>query len=380
VTARMYYDADVDEAALAGQTVAIIGYGSQGHAHALNLHDSGVDVVVGLAEGSKSRRLAEEAGLRVMNVADAVRAADVVMILIPDTAQKALYDAEIAPNLRPGQLLMFAHGFNVRFERIRPPAEIDLGMVAPKGPGHLLRSVYAQGGGVPSLFAVGQDASGTARGRVLAYARALGSTRAGVLETTFKEETETDLFGEQALLCGGVSALIKAAFETLVEAGYQPELAYFETMHELKLIVDLMYRGGLNFMRFSVSDTAEYGDYVSGPRVAEGVKATMKDVLTDIQSGAFANRWIAEQDAGGAEFRQLRERDRDHQIERVGAELRAQMPFLNPVVVNAGEAQAAASGGGNGAASGGVNEAPAGGFASGTAGSGTSGATAGAKA
>jgi len=342
MTARMYYDADVDAGALDGQTVAIIGYGSQGHAHALNLHESGVSVIVGLAAGSKSKALAEEAGLEVRTVAKAVRAADIVMILVPDTAQKAVYDAEIEPNLRPGALLMFAHGFNIRFGRIRPAASIDVGMVAPKGPGHLLRSVYQAGGGVPALFAVEQDASGTARARVLAYARALGATRAGILETTFKEETETDLFGEQALLCGGVSALIKAAFETLVEAGYQPELAYFETMHELKLIVDLMYRGGLNFMRFSVSDTAEYGDYVSGPRVAEGVKATMKDVLADIQSGAFANRWIAEQESGGAEFRRLRERDRNHQIEQVGADLRAQMQFLNPVVVRAGEAQAAA--------------------------------------
>ena len=270
MTARMYYDNDVDPDALAGQTVAVIGYGSQGHAHAQNLRDSGYDVIVGLAAGSKSRKLAEEAGFRVETVADAVKAADVVMLLVPDTAQKAVYDSEIAPHLRPGQMLMFAHGFNIRFERIRPPSGIDVGMVAPKGPGHLLRSVYVAGGGVPALFAVEQDPSGSARARTLAYARAIGATRAGVLETTFKEETETDLFGEQALLCGGVSALIKAAFETLVEAGYQPELAYFETMHELKLIVDLMYRGGLNFMRFSVSDTAEYGDYVSGPRVAEG--------------------------------------------------------------------------------------------------------------
>ncbi len=342
MTARMYYDNDVDPAALAGQTVAIIGYGSQGHAHALNLHESGVKVIVGLAEGSKSKALAEEAGLEVRTVAEAVKAADAIMILVPDTAQKAVYEADIEPYLRPGQLLMFAHGFNIRFGRIQPPVNIDVGMVAPKGPGHLLRSVYQAGGGVPALFAVEQDASGTARARTLAYARALGATRAGILETTFKEETETDLFGEQALLCGGVSALIKAAFETLVEAGYQPELAYFETMHELKLIVDLMYRGGLNFMRFSVSDTAEYGDYVSGPRVAEGVKATMKDVLADIQSGSFARRWVAEQESGGAEFRRLRERDRDHQIEKVGAELRAQMPFLNPVVVHAGEAQAGA--------------------------------------
>ena len=230
------------------------------------------------------------------------------MIAVPDTLQKSVYDAEIEPNLRPGALLMFAHGFNIRFARIQPPATIDVGMVAPKGPGHLLRSVYEQGGGVPALFAVEQDPSGTARARTLAYARGIGSTRAGVLETTFKEETETDLFGEQALLCGGVSALVKAAFETLVEAGYQPELAYFETMHELKLIVDLMYRGGLNFMRFSVCDTAEFGDYVSGPRVTEGAKAAMKDVLADIQSGAFAARWIAVQEAGGGEFQGLRSR------------------------------------------------------------------------
>jgi ketol-acid reductoisomerase len=344
MTARMYYDNDADPAALAGQTVAIIGYGSQGHAHALNLHDSGVAVVVGLAPGSKSRALAEEAGLRVADVAEAVRAADVVMILVPDTAQKGVYDADIAPNLRPGQLLMFAHGFNIRFGRISPPDVVDVGMVAPKGPGHLLRSVYQQGGGVPALFAVERDSSGTARARVLAYARALGSTRAGVLETTFAEETETDLFGEQALLCGGVSALVKAAFETLVEAGYQPELAYFETMHELKLIVDLMYRGGLNFMRFSVSDTAEFGDYVSGPRVTEGAKAAMKDVLTDIQSGSFASRWIDEYDTGGKQFQRFRQQDRDHQIEQVGAELRAKMPFLDPVTVQAGQAQATASG------------------------------------
>jgi ketol-acid reductoisomerase len=343
MTARMYYDDDADPGALDGQTVAIIGYGSQGHAHALNLHESGVDVVVGLAPGSKSRALAEEAGLRVADVADAVREADVVMILVPDTVQKRVYDADIAPNLREGQLVMFAHGFNIRFGRISPPDVVDVGMVAPKGPGHLLRSVYRQGGGVPALFAVERDASGTARDRVLAYARGLGSTRAGVLETTFAEETETDLFGEQALLCGGVSALVKAAFETLVEAGYQPELAYFETMHELKLIVDLMYRGGLNFMRFSVSDTAEFGDYVSGPRVTEGAKAAMKDVLADIQSGSFAQRWIDEYDSGGEQFKRFRERDRDHQIEQVGAELRSKMPFLDPVTVVAGQAQAAAT-------------------------------------
>ena len=342
--ARMYYDNDADPKALEGQTVAVIGYGSQGHAHAQNLHDSGLDVVVGLAPGSKSRALAEQAGLRVADVGDAVRQADVIMIALPDTVQKSVYDAQIAPNLQQGALLMFAHGFNIRFGRVQPPPGVDVGMVAPKGPGHLLRSVYVSGGGVPALFAVEQDATGTARARVLAYARGIGSTRAGVLETTFKEETETDLFGEQALLCGGVSALIKAAFETLVEAGYQPELAYFETMHELKLIVDLMYRGGLNFMRFSVSDTAEYGDYVSGPRVAEGVKATMKDVLTDIQTGVFADRWIAEMESGGEEFRRLREQDRDHQIEQVGAYLRSRMAWLDPVEVTAGQAQASAQG------------------------------------
>jgi ketol-acid reductoisomerase len=342
--AKMYYDADTDPSALAGQTVAVIGYGSQGHAHAQNLHESGVDVVVGLAPTSKSRALVEAAGIKVADVADAVKQADVIMIAVPDTVQKAVYDTEIGPNLRPGQLLMFAHGFNIRFGRIVPPDFVDVGMVAPKGPGHLLRSVYVQGGGVPALFAVEQDPSGTARARVMAYARGLGSTRAGILETTFAEETETDLFGEQALLCGGVSALIKAAFETLVEAGYQPELAYFETMHELKLIVDLMYRGGLNFMRFSVSDTAEYGDYVSGPRVTEGSKAAMKDVLTDIQSGQFAAQWIAEMDNGGEGFRRLREQDRGHQIEQVGAQLRGQMTFLNPVEVKAGQAQASAEG------------------------------------
>jgi ketol-acid reductoisomerase len=342
----MYYDNDADPAALAGQTVAIIGYGSQGHAHALNLHESGVDVVVGLQPGSKSRPVAEEAGLRVADVADAVRAADAIMILVPDTGQKAVYDTEIGPNLRPGQLLMFAHGFNIHFGRIDPPGNVDVGMVAPKGPGHLLRSVYQAGGGVPSLFAVHRDASGTARARVLAYARALGSTRAGVLETTFAEETETDLFGEQSVLCGGTASLVKMAFETLVEAGYQPELAYFETMHELKLIVDLLYRGGLNFMRFSVSDTAEYGDYVSGPRIIdERVRTTMRQVLSEIQDGSFARRWIAESESGRHEFERMRAADRDHQIERVGAELRSQMAFLNPVTVVAGQAQATAGSG-----------------------------------
>ena len=344
MTAKMYYDADTDPAALAGQTVAVIGFGSQGHAHALNLRESGVRVVVGLPPGSKSRPIAEEAGLRVLDTGAAVAAADVVMIAIPDTAQKAAWDAEIEPNLRPGTLVLFAHGFNIRYGRIAPPAGVDVGMVAPKGPGHLVRSVYESGGGVPALFAVHQDATGTARARVLAYAHGLGNTRAGVLETTFAEETETDLFGEQSVLCGGTAALVKMAFETLVEAGYQPELAYFETMHELKLIVDLMYRGGLNFMRFSVSDTAEFGDYVSGPRIIDDqVRRTMRKVLGEIQDGTFAARWIAESDSGAAEFKRLREADRDHQIERVGAQLRAQMPFLDPVEVVAGQAQASAT-------------------------------------
>src|SRR3954453_19667666 len=343
MTARMYYDTDADPGKLEGKTVAVIGYGSQGHAHALNLKESGYDVVVGLAPGAKSRPLAADAGRRAADVAAALRESDVVMILVPDTVQKSVYDSEIAPNLKPGQLVMFAHGFNIHFGRIDPPGNIDVGMVAPKGPGHLLRSVYEQGGGVPALFAVHRDASQTARDRVLAYARGIGSTRAGVLETTFKEETETDLFGEQALLCGGVSALIKAAFETLVEAGYPPEAPSFETMHELKLIVDLMYRGGLNFMRFSVSDTAEYGDYVSGPRVTEGAKASMKDVLAETRGGASPRRWVDEYDSGGREFARLRQQDHDHQIEQVGADLRAKMPFLKPVVVDAGQAQAVAS-------------------------------------
>ncbi len=306
-----------------------------------------MDVVVGLAPTSKSRALAAEAGLRVADVAEAVRGADVIMLLVPDTSQKAVYDESIAPALRPGQMLMFAHGFNIHFGRIVPPDDIDVGMVAPKGPGHLVRSVYQAGGGVPALFAVHQDPTGSARERVLAYARALGTTRAGVLETTFKEETETDLFGEQAVLCGGTSSLVKAGFQTLVEAGYQPELAYFETMHELKLIVDLMYRGGLNFMRFSVSDTAEYGDYVSGPRIIDDhVRSTMRQVLAEIQDGTFASRWIAANEAGRPEFERLRLQDHDSLLERTGRRLRAQMPFLDPVEVQAGQAQASAGRGG----------------------------------
>ncbi len=343
MTARMYYDADADPSALAGQRIAIIGYGSQGHAHALNLRDSGYDVVVGLPPASKSRAFAAEAGLAVANIEDAVKSADVIMILVPDTIQKQVFEASIEPYMKPGQLLMFAHGFNIRFDRIKPGEGIDVGMVAPKGPGHLVRSVFEQGGGVPALFAVEKDATGTARARTLAYARGIGATRAGVLETTFKEETETDLFGEQVVLCGGVTSLIKNGFETLVEAGYQPELAYFEVMHELKLIVDLMYRGGMNFMRFSVSDTAEYGDYVSGPRIIDArVRDEMRAVLHEIQDGTFAAAWIAENEAGLPNFKKMREADRDHQVEQVGSRLRKAMPFLNPVEVVDGQPQAAA--------------------------------------
>ena len=334
MTARMYYDADADPAALAGQTVAIIGFGSQGHAHALNLHESGVSVVVGLQPASKSRAIAEEAGLRVLDVADAVRAADVLMMAVPDTSQKALYDAEIAPNLRPGQLLLFAHGFTIRFGQIVPPDFVDVGMVAPKGPGHLVRSVYRDGGGVPALFAVELDSSGTARARTLAYARALGATRAGVLETTFAEETETDLFGEQAVLCGGVSALIKAGFETLVNAGYQPEIAYFECLHELKLIVDLVYQGGISYMRYSISDTAEWGDYTAGPRlITDATKKEMVQLLAEIKDGSFAKRWIAENETGRKTFDAMKKADLTHPVEVVGRQLRPMMTFLNAMEV-----------------------------------------------
>jgi ketol-acid reductoisomerase len=343
MTARMYYDADTDPGALVGQRVAIIGYGSQGHAHALNLRDSGVDVVV-VEANERARTLAQEAGLAVAEIGEAVDTAGVIAMLVPDHVQRIVYEKDVAPRLRPGHLLMFAHGFNIRFGLIDPPAGVDVGMVAPKGPGHLVRSVYVEGGGVPALFAVERNASGTARERILAYARGIGTTRAGVLETTFADETETDLFGEQVLLCGGVSALVKAAFEIMVEAGYAPENAYFETMHELKLIVDLMYRGGLNFMRFSVSDTAEYGDYVSGPRVIDDhVRATMREILAEVRDGTFARRWIAENDAGRAEFERMREADRNHPIEIVGAELRSKMAWLDPIEVKAGQAQASAT-------------------------------------
>jgi ketol-acid reductoisomerase len=329
MTAKMYYDADADAAALEGSRFAILGFGSQGHAHALNLRDSGYDVVVGLQPGSRSRPAAEAEGLTVMTPADAVRGADVVMILVPDTTQADLYEKEVQPNLKAGALLMFAHGFNIHFKQITPGADVDVSMVAPKGPGHLVRRTYTEGQGVPCLFAVQQDATGKARARTLAYARGIGGTRAGVLETTFKEETETDLFGEQSVLCGGVSALVKMGFETLVEAGYQPELAYFECMHELKLIVDLMYQGGLNYMRYSVSDTAEFGDYVSGPRVInEQTRETMRKVLREIQDGTFARNWIQENANGRPNYVEFKQADQHHQIEEVGAELREKMSWL----------------------------------------------------
>jgi ketol-acid reductoisomerase len=343
MSVKMYYSAEAPLGALTGQVVAVIGYGSQGHAHARNLHESGLNVLVGLKEGSKSRAVAAADGFEVLNPTEAVKRANVVMIAAPDTAQKALYESEIAPNLSPGTLLLFAHGFNIHFGRIKPAVGIDVGMVAPKGPGHLVRSVYVSGGGVPALFAIAQDSTGTARARTMAYANGLGCTRAGIMETTFKDETESDLFGEQAVLCGGTSQLVKSAWETLVEAGYDPELAYFETMHELKLIVDLMYRGGLDYMRFSVSDTAEWGDYTSGPRIIDAsVKARMKEVLTEIQDGTFAKRWIAEDEAGRPEYKRLRAANSVHPIEKVGKALRHQMTFLNPVEVDMDGAQGAA--------------------------------------
>lgn len=332
--AKVYYENSADLARLAGKTVAVIGYGSQGHAHALNLRDSGVKVVVGLHTGSKSAAKAKADGLEVLSVAEAAQKADVIMILTPDTAQKAVYDADIAPHLKAGKTLMFSHGFNIRYGQIVPPKDVDVSMVAPKSPGHRVREVYTEGGGVPGLVAVHQDASGNAHADAMAYAKGIGCTRAGVLETTFTEETETDLFGEQAVLCGGTAALVKAGFETLVEAGYQPEIAYFECLHELKLIVDLMYRGGLNYMRYSVSTTAEYGDYIAGPRiVTDDTKKAMKQLLTDIQDGTFAKNWIKENEDGAPNFKKMRLQDHEHSIEKVGVELRAMMPFLNPVVV-----------------------------------------------
>ena len=327
--AKMYYCADANKEMLAGKTVAIIGYGSQGHAHALNLKDNGVNVIVGLYEGSKSAAKAKEAGLAVKSVAEAVKAADVTMILIPDEKQAAVYRTEIEPNLKAGSALAFAHGFNIHFKQIMPPDNVDVFMVAPKGPGHLVRRVFTEGKGVPCLMAIYQDATGAARELTLAYAWGIGGTRAGVIETTLGEECETDLFGEQAVLCGGCTALIKAGFETLTEAGYAPEMAYFECLHELKLIVDLMYEGGMAAMRYSVSDTAEYGDYVSGPRViTEETKKEMKKILAEIQDGTFARNWILENQANRPAFQAMRRRGAEHQIERVGKELRSMMSWL----------------------------------------------------
>ncbi|HML23186.1 MAG TPA: ketol-acid reductoisomerase [Aggregatilinea sp.] len=328
--AKLYYDQDADPKYLEGKTVAIIGYGSQGHAHALNLHDSGVSVVVGLYEGSKSWAAAEEAGLKVMSVDDAAEAADVMMILVPDTMQAKVYHENIEPHLKPGDTLMFAHGFNIRYGQIQPPASVDVSMVAPKAPGHRVREVYQEGGGTPALVAVEQDASGHALDQALSYARALGATRAGVIQTSFTEETETDLFGEQAVLCGGVTGLIKAGFETLVKAGYQPEIAYFEVLHEMKLIVDLIYQGGMNYMWYSVSDTAEQGGYLGGDRlINEDVKGEMRRMLDEIQDGSFAKRWIAENEAGRGNFIGRRKQEQTLMIEKVGEELRDMMPFLH---------------------------------------------------
>jgi len=328
--AKLYYEADADESLIRGRKVAVVGYGSQGHAHALNLAESGVDVRVGLRAGSASTAKAEEAGLRVLSVADATAEADLVMVLLPDTEQKAVYEAAIEPNLRQGDALFFAHGFNIRFGQIVPPEGVDVAMVAPKGPGHLVRRTYTEGGGVPSLVAVAQDASGKAHELALSYAHALGATRAGVLDTTFEEETETDLFGEQVVLCGGLTSLVQAGFETLVDAGYQPESAYFESLHELKLIVDLMYEQGIAGMRYSISDTAEYGDLTRGPRVIDDhVRSTMRQILDEIRSGAFAEEWIAENRAGRGRFEQLRKAGAAHQIESVGEELRGMMPFIS---------------------------------------------------
>jgi ketol-acid reductoisomerase len=332
--AKMIHDSDVDLSGILARRVAVIGYGSQGHAHALNLKDSGAEVRVGVRPGSRGWRAAEAAGFTPLTPAAAAAWADVIMLLVPDLVQPGLFTSDIAPHLAPGKLLMFAHGFSIRFGRIAPPDGVDVSMVAPKAPGHRVREVFKEGGGVPGLVAVHVDATGTARSATLAYAKAIGCTRAGVIETTFSEETETDLFGEQAVLCGGVSALVTAGFETLVEAGYQPEIAYFECLHELKLIVDLMYRGGLNFMRYSVSDTAEHGDYTGGPRlVTEDTRKMMRQLLAEIRSGAYADKLTRETSSGW--FSAERERLRDHPIEQVGAALRAKMPFLEPAAAAA---------------------------------------------
>src|SRR5262244_1969596 len=331
--AKLYYDKDADLSLIQAKKIAIIGYGSQGHAHALNLRDSGCNVRVGLPEGSASRAKAGKDGLVVNAPAEAAAWADVIMILTPDTKQKMLYDEAIAPNLQAGKTLMFAHGFNIRFGAIRPPADVDVSMVAPKAPGHRVREVFTEGGGTPGLLAIEQNASGEAKELALSYARGIGCTRAGVLETTFTEETETDLFGEQAVLCGGVSELIKAGFETLTEAGYQPEVAYFECLHELKLIVDLIYRGGLSYMRYSISDTAEHGDYTAGPRiVTDDTRKAMRQLLAEIKDGSFAKKWIEENDKGCPNFLAKRKAEHAEQIEQLGPALRAMMPFLQPVV------------------------------------------------
>ena len=328
---KMYYEQDADAGLITRRKVAVIGFGSQGHAHALNLKDSGVNVVVGIREDSASREPAAEEGLTVMTPQEASEWADVVMMLVPDQLMGPIYKESVEPYLEAGDTLLFAHGFNIHYGEIEPPGDVDVAMVAPKGPGHLLRRVYSENSGMPCLIAVHQDPSGTAHDLGLSYASAIGGGRAGILETTFKEETETDLFGEQVILCGGVSELIKASFETLVEAGYQPESAYFETLHELKLIVDLLYEGGLSWMRYSISDTAEYGDYTRGGRiVTDETKAAMREVLDEIQSGAFANEWLAQAREGAPFLREQREANQKHQVERVGAELRNLMPFLEP--------------------------------------------------
>ncbi|MGZ8599761.1 MAG: ketol-acid reductoisomerase [Actinomycetota bacterium] len=327
--ATIYYEKDADASALSGQKIAVLGFGSQGHAHALNLKDSGHDVRVGLREGSSSRAVAEEAGLAVLSTAAAAAEADVVMMLQPDTAQAKVYTDDVAPNLKAGDMLMFGHGFNIHFGTIHPPGDVDVTMIAPKGPGHLVRRTYEQGIGTPALVAVHQDATGKARDRALAYADGIGAARAGVIETTFKEETETDLFGEQTILCGGTSALVRQAFDTLVDAGYQPEIAYFECLHELKLIVDLVYEGGLSWMRHSISDTAEYGDYTRGPRIVnEETKRELRRILDEIQGGAFAKEWIGEAEAGFPNFLRMRQEARTSELEEVGRGLRAMMPWL----------------------------------------------------
>ncbi|AMM98112.1 ketol-acid reductoisomerase [Bacillus pumilus] len=325
---KVYYNGDIQENVLNGQKVAVIGYGSQGHAHALNLKESGVDVIVGVRKGGSYTK-AQEDGHQVFTVKEAAAQADVVMVLLPDEQQKKVYDEEIKDQLEAGNSLVFAHGFNVHFHQIVPPSDVDVYLVAPKGPGHLVRRTYEQGAGVPALFAIYQDVSGQAKDKALAYAKAIGGARAGVLETTFKEETETDLFGEQAVLCGGLTSLVKAGFETLTEAGYQPELAYFECLHELKLIVDLMYEEGLEGMRYSISDTAQWGDFVSGPRVVDAnVKESMKAVLTDIQNGTFAKEWIVENQVNRPRFNAINANENEHQIEVVGRKLREMMPFV----------------------------------------------------